>query len=507
MKMPRGGKRIGAGRPRKDLAKAASFEATQPTIDRPAIWIASIDAKKEASAWDRETVLKAGRWTMNNSGIGGRVVRGIARFSVGNGLVPQAQTSNGSFNKSAEQWFEDRYGNVPWAFDQSGQFNFYDVQAALVESMLVDGDVFAQLTRSESGLPMARFFDGAHVQSANKQQANLYDGVIVAPNTGRPIAYRVLADPSDTRQFVDVPAQDIVHIKRLQRIGYLRGVSWIGTAIAQIQDIREILANELSSVKLNTKIGLVIESDNAGTMGLGSQLATSTDSQGNEQKIEKIFQGVGSVQLRKGETLKAHAFDRPNNNLTQFLDYHIKEICYNVGTSPEVLLNHGNLGGTAIRAALQDADVFFSGVRNIIENQFCVRFWRYAIWHAIQKGELDDPGNDWFRVSFVSPPRVSVDFGRDSRALMELVRAGLLSRRKYHNMLGEDADTQMEDIIREAARRKKMVEQIATEEGVELTLQEIFPPAPGAAAPVEPDDDDEDDAPTPPRRQTVQEEE
>jgi capsid protein len=182
---------------------------------------------------------------------------------------------------------------------------------------------------------------------------------------------------------------------------------------------------------------------------------------------------------------KAHTFDRPNTNLPTFVDYLTREIAYSIGVSPEVIWQLGSLGGTATRAALQDADVFFQSVRSIIENQFCQRFWRYALWHAIQTGELPDPGNDWFRVSFVSPPKISVDFGRDSRAMLELVRAGLLSRRKYHNMLGEDADTQMEDIIREAARRKKMVQEIASEEGVELTLQEVFPPAPGAAVPQE----------------------
>ena len=482
--MPRGGKRLGAGRPRK-VAKNASYEAAMPTIDRPSVWIASIDAKREASTWDRETLLKAARWAVNNSGLAARVVRGVARFAVGNGLVPQAQTSNSAFNKQAEQWFEDRYGNVPWAFDQGGQFNFYDVQAALVESMMVDGDVFAQLVRSEGGLPMARFFDGSHVHSANKAQPNMLDGVIVNSQTNRPISYRVLRDPSEYQSWVDVPAEDLIHIKRVQRLGYLRGISWLGAAVSRIQDIREALDNELASAKLNTKIGLVIESDNAGTMGLGSQLQVATDGSGNTQNIEKVFQGVGSVHLRKGESLKAHTFDRPNTNLPTFVDYLTREIAYSIGVSPEVIWQLGSLGGTATRAALQDADVFFQSVRTIVENQFCQRFWRYAVWHAIQTGELPDPGNDWFRVAFVSPPKISVDFGRDSRAMLELVRAGLLSRRKYHNMLGEDSETQMEDIIREAARRKKMVVEIAAEEGVELTLQEVFPPAPGAAVPLE----------------------
>jgi len=74
-----------------------------------------------------------------------------------------------------------------------------------------------------------------------------------------------------------------------------------------------------------------------------------------------------------------------------------------------------------------------------------------------------------------------VDFGRDSRALLELVRAGLLSPRAYFNALGQDVDEQTDDIIRGMAKRKKRVEEISAEEGVELEYEEVFPPAPGSA--------------------------
>jgi hypothetical protein len=76
---------------------------------------------------------------------------------------------------------------------------------------------------------------------------------------------------------------------------------------------------------------------------------------------------------------------------------------------------------------------------------------------------------------------LTVDNGRDGRLRLELVRAGLLSRRQYFNELGQDAEQQTEDIIRDAARRKQAIEHIAAEEGVTLTEAEVFPPAPGAA--------------------------
>jgi hypothetical protein len=78
-----------------------------------------------------------------------------------------------------------------------------------------------------------------------------------------------------------------------------------------------------------------------------------------------------------------------------------------------------------------------------------------------------------------------------------MVRAGLLSRRQYFNELGQDSDQQTEDIIRDYARRKKAIERIAIEEGVEIHEQEVFPPAPGSAPvviePVEKPEDEEED--------------
>jgi capsid protein len=139
------------------------------------------------------------------------------------------------------------------------------------------------------------------------------------------------------------------------------------------------------------------------------------------------------------------------------------------------------LGGTASRQALIDADVFFGGIRLLLETRFCARFWRYAIWSAIKSGELPWPGDDWHRCAWVGPQKLTVDNGRDGRLRLELVRAGLLSRRQYFNELGQDSEQQTEDIIRDAARRKKAIERIAAEEGVTLTEQEVFPPAPGAA--------------------------
>lgn len=474
-KSKRGGVRPGAGRPKKPQAQNASFETAQPSDSYGRFFLASLEPKREVTPWDRRTLLEAGRWTVNNHGMAARIVRGTARFAVGNGLVPQAQTTDFAWNKQAELWFEDRYGSAPWAFDRSGQFDFYTCQTALIESMLTDGEVFAQLVRSGAGLPMVRFVTSDSVRSDTYLDRDTIDGVQLDAS-GRPLAF--LFHDYTTGAGTPVPADDVIHLFRPHRIGAIRGVSWLGTAVSRFQAMREMFELEIAAVRLNQKVGITVESE-SGNVGLGSTITRDLPD-GSKMQVDELFPGVGMLKLKKGERAVAHEFNRPNQNFRDFIGMLARECAYSVGVSPEIIWDMAGLGGTASRQALIDADVFFGSIRLLVETRFCSRFWRYAIWHAMKAGELPYPGEDWFRCSWVGPQKLTVDNGRDGRLRLELVRAGLLSRRQYFNELGQDSEQETEDIIRDAARRKKLIDRIAAEEGVTLTEQEVFPPAPGS---------------------------
>jgi lambda family phage portal protein len=488
-KSNRGGRREGAGR--KPNPQNASFESARQSNDRPRVYMTSLDPKKEVPSRDRRALMEAGRHARNNSGLAARIVRGIANFSVGNGLEPQAQTSDPKWNKAAEQFFLDRYCNMPFAFDRGGQFDFYRAQTAIIESMITDGEIFAQLVRSEAGNPMMRFITADHVgTSIRTEKEGWLDGVKINADN-RPLAYMVNSKSSgwaDGNKETEVPAEDILHIFRPHTIGALRGVSWLGTAVARIQDMAEMDNTELASAKLNSKVALTIETENAGGVGLGSSLRSVAVADGlggtRDIKEDLILPGVGTVQLRKGEKLSAHEFNRPSTNYTAFKDHLARECAYSVGVSPEIIWNLANLGGTATRQALVDSDVFFRSVRQLVEYHFCMRFWRFAIWDAIRTGELTNPGSDWYRCSWVGPQKLSVDAGRDGKLRLSLVQNGLLSPRQYFTELGQDSDQQTEDYIRDIVKRKKLVAEIAAEEGVEMSYVEVFPPAPGSTQPV-----------------------
>ena len=480
--MARGGKRPNAGRPRKDGPQNAAFEDARPSYDRSQVWIGTLDARKELTTGDRMELLKNARWAVSNHPYAARVVRGIARFAVGTGLVPQAMTSDDTWNREAERLFEDQCCTDPFAFDKSATVNFYEAQRLILEQVACDGDFFSQLTTSADGRGMVRFISAESVGDATfQQEEGWHDGVKVNADN-RPILYRVLADPSTTGgNYTDVPADDIQQFRRLHRFGFLRGVSWLCSSVNRLQDWREAITNELLSAKLNSKIALTIESEAAGSVGLGAKLVKRDGEGGERQTFDQLGKGIITAQLRAGEKLASHSFDRPNANFEPFINFLAREIAWGVGVSPELIWTIAGVGGTATRYVLQDAECFFGELRQMLEYQFCRRFWRYWVWHAVQRGDLKNPGLDWWRVNFIPPQRLTVDTGRDGKLRLDLVRSGLLSRKRYFNELGLDSDNETDDIIRDAARRKKRVQEIAVEEKIKLSEQEVFPPAPGAA--------------------------
>ena len=107
-KSKRGGYRPGAGRPKKESAKNAAYEAAelyQP--GRTLVYMPTLEPRQEFTNGTRTNILRKARWLYNNVGLAARAVDGVARYVCGTGIVPQARTSDADWNKQAEEMFED----------------------------------------------------------------------------------------------------------------------------------------------------------------------------------------------------------------------------------------------------------------------------------------------------------------------------------------------------------------------------------------------------------------
>ena len=483
-KSKRGGARAGAGRPSKSKQQTdlAAYEASY-RFNPQRMWVYSptLDAKKELSSGSRLELIKKATYLYNNSGLAGGAVDKISRL-VGP-LQPQARTMDEAWNRQAEQAFGDACRNAAFGVDVSGMVNFDQAIPLLVRQMAIAGDVFWQRMTSKNGRGLFKLVPGENVGSpVGSETEGWNDGVRIDPKSGRPTYYRILKAPA-SQEFTDIKADDINHVRRAYRIGYTRAPSWLARAANTLQDIAEYLAFEKQSAKIGASMAVVITSPEAGQIGLGSSLVKgqSTSSQ-QPMTVDALTNGSIIPQLKPGEKVESLINNHPSGNMQQFLGTLKEEIAVGLGFSSQFLFDATDAGGANQRWILEEAAEAIDEIRDIITQSFAAPFWRFWIWQEIQAGRLPMPndGSDWWRVEFTPPARLSVDFGRDGRLMSDLLLRGQISPQRYYALQGLDADTQESDIIRFAARRKKLVQEIAKEEGVELTTAEVFPPAPGS---------------------------
>lgn len=470
-----GGARLGAGR-KKKVTEFAAYEATARTnVQRSWLYMPTLDPAKELTNYDRTELLRRAHWMYNNVGIAARAIDGVARYSAP--LVPQARTKDESFNTAVEQLFEDACCTAAFGFDAGAEVNFYEAQPFILRQVALDGDFFWQKILSKNGRGLVRFIGGESIgNSSNLTSSDNWSDGILTDRFGRPTAYNVV-NPADTSKSTIVSADDMHQVRRMYRRGYLRAPSWLARASNHLQDISEILSYEKTSFKLNSQVAFVITSPEAGSIGLGVSRAKQDAGTGNVT-IDNLYNASGIPQLKPGEKLESFSNLHPNTNFQNFLDYLMRDIAWGMGISPELLWNITDAGGANTRYLLEDANIFFRECQSVIREQFCRPFWTFWVWNEIESGRLPYPGDDWWRCEWIAPKPPSVDLGRDGKLYMNLVQAGLLSRKRYNNMMGLDDQQEEDDMI---AAAKRLKEKCAA---AGLSVSEVIPPMPGAA-PVE----------------------
>ena len=409
---------------------------------------------------------------------------------MGTGLKPQARSENEDWNDTVEDHFNARLCNVPWAFDVSGTVNFLEAQSMVIRHAGIAGDMFAQFALSELGSALVRFIPGEYCGNSNKRDRNFNqdqwnDGVRCDPRTGRAVQYRILTDPYGN-DFEDVDAGDILHIRRVHRFGMTRSPSWLSAAANHLQDMAEMTSYTKSAFKLAAQVGFVLTTAEAGKVALGSSLQRAHDADNGEGvTFDKLYSGAGIPQLKLNEKLDAFQNPHPSDSFEPFMKYLSRDIAWSMGISPEILWDITGAGGANTRYALADAQVFFEDLRAWLINSFCRPVYTYWLWHEIEAGRIPFV-EDWAMHEWTAPPDVTVDFGRDTKTLLEVVRNGGISPKRFGEILGFDEDREEDDIIAAAVRRRAKIAEANMEYGFDLSYQDCFDTTAPRPAPVAP---------------------
>ena len=460
-----GGNRPGAGRPRKPDARAAAFEAAEQNQNRGLIFLNTVDPRREVTPQTREQLIRKARWLYNNFPDVTYVIEHIAQRAIGTGIVAKARTTDAAWNRIAERHFEDRACGEAWAFDASDSVNFYSAQSLLVRHVALDGDVFAQKLVTGTDGARFRFIGGESVGNTADSGEGSFDGLLL-DSFGAPRKYRVITDRA-AGKYMDVSADDMMHIRHVRRIGQPRGVSWLHSAIIPAQDKSETKSYLKGSYKAQSQIGYMITSNEAMKIGLGA--GKITNGAGDEITTDTLYNGTLIPRLKPGESIQSFKNEAPGAAFEPLMRDYTSDIARAIGVPPEALMLLVGLAGTETRALLEVAQNFLDRIQQMVIDQFCFPAWKFWVWQEIQAGRLPYPGDDWWRVEWVTPRKITVDNGRDGRLYAQLLDSGYMSWERYANLHGLDAEAEEDDILAAYIRRKAKCEAL----GIEVS--QVFP--------------------------------
>lgn len=463
--------KVGKQQAPKPSASLGGFNSTGMTNRRAYLYFTQPqDLKLDLRPADRLEMMGKIRWGERNSGVLRQILGDCVLYTVGDGIMPQAQTSDSAWNDAAERYFAE------WArrCDISGRFSFWDAQRIAERSWVRDGDFFVAKVRDGGNNAKLQLFEAHRIANPKDAQPpeNMWDGVQFGAYT-EVVGYNVIRSDGTSRTIL---TNAMMHVYDAEYASGARGLPMLQHSWNDIQDEMEILALEKTAVKDNAEITRILKR-NGGEFGQDIASELTLDPYASSAIGSRL--GGKFLALEPGEDLTSFQSNRPSPTFNGFLEAIHKDISR--GILPyEFTTDPTKAGSAGIRLVTAKADRVFSRHQGIIIEDLCIPTWGYVIGDAIANGDLPD-NPEWTNVSWTTPKRVTVDAGREAANDRADVELGLLSMSELYSQRGLDFRSEMQK------RAQDMAFIIGTAKAAGIPVEMLYKPTnvqPGAIAPL-----------------------
>jgi hypothetical protein len=447
--------------PRPLLPKAFSsiYESANASPRRGSVPGASPrDAKQDLTPHIHRELIRRSRYLAKNSGFVREMVGNMTIYSTGDGIRPQAQSEDSEWNRRAEAYFRTWSSRC----EVTGRFSFEEVQSLVCRGMDVDGEYFIHLTRGRVGIAALQLIEAHRIGDA-PGFGDTHNGIRLDA-WGAPLAYRVLEDLGGQRE---LPAASVLHVFEPEQVTAVRNAPTIQHSINHILDEMELIALEKHAVKDNCDVTRILKTE-SGDLNDDSDFAITGEAQAepgqsDPNSLQRITGGK-LVALKPHESLDSFEPKRPSPTFTGFLEHLRRDSA--LGVLPyEFAADSSKIGGAGVRMVVAKADRRFSYRQMILIQRFIKPVWFYVIGDAIDRGELEAvPG--WWKISCVTPRRITVDAGREAQQNRADVEMGLKTISDHYEELGADFGEELERRARDA----KMILEVAAKNGVPVEM-------------------------------------
>ncbi len=384
----------------------------------------------------------------------------------------QPMTDSPDANKQILEWLKYWMQNCEF----TGRFDFDTCVKLLQRGKKRDGES-GVIHRYDGGeynlqlIPADRIGDPTIVITSQRDNRN---GIRI-DEQGRVQGYDIYSRTNPdafTYQFeVSVEPQDFSHIYDPFRIDAYHGVSAFKSIITRMQDLKEVMDNSRLNIKyrssqlpyFKTEDGEIL--DNANNYDDRVLPQPTHDSDG--VTLEQV-KGAEQQFLRTTEGVFEFPNDFPNQQFLPVVETLVKEIMSGVNLSYDFLWKPEKLTGTVGRLVVERQDRVMKIERANMERQFMRKAISRAIRAGVDAGEITEDRADKYRGEFFYGARISADYGRDAKADIELVNAGLLTETEYQHIHGHSPEDVRSVRIRETLDWMEDAKTVSEESGISV---------------------------------------
>lgn len=369
-------------------------------------------------------------------------------------ITYQARTGDRDLDTSIERYWRKWCGDC----DFLGRHDFVTLLQLAVASILRDGDCGFIIVRDKGQLKLQSVEADRIGSPYDRTDTDQYIGGINIDEFGRPISYAVFARTINNQYInpTNIEANEFVHIFDPSRLDEYRGRSAFATALNATRDLQEAIKAEVQAIKFASYQSGVITTE-SGSADASDYFARSTSPEsGQVTRLQSVDPGAVNY-LSAGEKMEMFSSNRPTGAFGEFIRLIQAHVCMAVGL-PYGFAFDADKSGPMARMEAAMAERTFQRWRGLLESQFLNRIKNIVILDAVAKGLIQnseyvlDGRWSW-------PAKVSIDYGREANADINLWKAGLKTAGQIYSDAGED----YEEAIRARAKESAMIVALAQE--------------------------------------------
>ena len=424
---------------RPSATMLGGYEAATWSPARPIPFWPTLDPRQEVDAFDCWALWTGARALYANSSDVRMVVKTVVDL-VGY-LTPMPATTDTEWNRLALEAFQRRAQKAS-LFDASGRLDWQDAARWLVRRAIIDGDALVVLGKAPDRGAQFHFYPANQVWGDDEFQLGCQ-----LDRAGRILRYRIAN--GDTSRTVE--GWQAILYQNEPDSGRFRGVTGLVSAINDAVDLKDFDNLTKASAKLAASYAIIEtkpESDPRAEMqgairervlrnlaGGGADAESAPDPApapapvpAYEHRAEPFsVNGVTVSSLAPGRDLKILHDSRPSNEVQSYMHDVKGRLAYALGFDPCLVYYVSELGSAGVRYALQRNRRTLQTWRHQLKKA-SDRIYKHIIACEIAAGRLRPCRDEhWTRCDWVPLNDLTIDVGRDTAALLNKYREGLIS--------------------------------------------------------------------------------